>query len=87
MPSGHSRLLKHQLATASSLLAPQPPSAPATKRSSRRASRKKKGRAAPAVAAAPAPPKDEALAGYWRASIDGKAAQAANEAARRALGL
>ena len=85
MPSGRSRIIKHQLATASSLLAPKPASAPA-KRSSRRAPRKKKGRAVP-LAAVPAPSKDEALAGYWRASIDGKAAQVAKEVARRALGL
>lgn len=85
MASGRTRTVKHQLSTAAKLLAP--PAAPtASKR--QKARRAKKARKSAARAPAPdAEAADAALAGYWRASVTGKAAAVAKAAAVKALGL
>ena len=78
---GRARSLKRSLATAAALLAPAPTVAAPSKR------KKKKRRAAAASAPRRPPPGPVDVAGYYSASVHGKAAAQAREAAVKALGL
>jgi hypothetical protein len=79
MPPKSSRVLRRQLATASSLLAPA--AAPAAKKP-----RKKKKKSLVKAATPKTPLDADAVAGYYAASVNGRAAQHARAAAAAALG-